>query len=801
MVRFRSSAILLVLVGLLTAMPVNAQARFMSAGAADSFASGGNGTQAVRARLVQDDATVGGTFRVAIELRTEGLDTNTLGSATVDLDFDPEQLSVTGFEEGVLAYAQTPYSVSPSLINNGTTARLTITSSGVGTGGFDRDGYEVGSAYVPVLTYVFTIDAAFDEADFPIDCASLSVGYYESLDNASGNGVILDNSAGAVPMLSVRPLAVRTFDLTSDAGWRVLSGLPGMSLDDLLGPLTTQGFPGADQTGFSNVYQWEEAAGWASAASQSAELPATDGVAFLAFAEDLPASVRVAGAALDEAYSAGSPASCSAFPLAFGVMFTDGGAHGFEDGWNLVGNPTAYTLDWDAPGWTRSNLTNTLYVYDPESEQYLTWNGETGSLGDGLIAPLQGFWVKATTTTPQLVAPEAALTSGGTFYGRSEALAANVPASSDVEGAELSAAVLGAGRAEGPQRSSAVVGLRVEGEVEGVNGMEDRWAAAYVSFQPGSAPGVDRYDAEALAGLGSASLDLYTVVGSEVGEERALEIDARPLAEIPSSGALEIPLAFEATAGGEVVGGKFELTWPEVRALPPSVQVLLVDTETGTEVDLSAARSYRFEVTHDALRSEALIVTREKQGATLSAREAAAAMEHHAVEHHSNKVALGSGPASEQVAQVDSDPQHARRLSAPVVQSGNRTTARFLLRFARVQGRSAGTDETAATSETSDGVAKAGTEAALPEAFALESVYPNPFVSRATVRFALPEAADVRLVVYDLLGRQVAVLADSDRAAGYHTAVWDASDRPSGVYVLRLVAGSHAFTRRLTILR
>jgi hypothetical protein len=94
-----------------------------------------------------------------------------------------------------------------------------------------------------------------------------------------------------------------------------------------------------------------------------------------------------------------------------------------------------------------------------------------------------------------------------------------------------------------------------------------------------------------------------------------------------------------------------------------------------------------------------------------------------------------------------------------------------------------------------------GASSSLPEAYALESVYPNPFAGRASVRYALPEAADVQLVAYDLLGRRMAVLVDAPQAAGYHTAVWEASGLPSGVYILRLVAGEHTFAERITLVR
>jgi len=94
------------------------------------------------------------------------------------------------------------------------------------------------------------------------------------------------------------------------------------------------------------------------------------------------------------------------------------------------------------------------------------------------------------------------------------------------------------------------------------------------------------------------------------------------------------------------------------------------------------------------------------------------------------------------------------------------------------------------------------TEASTPEGtFRLESVYPNPLASQATIGFALPTAQDVRLAVYDVLGREVAVLADGVRAAGEQSVAFDASALPNGVYLVRLEAGTVRLVERVTVVR
>jgi len=78
----------------------------------------------------------------------------------------------------------------------------------------------------------------------------------------------------------------------------------------------------------------------------------------------------------------------------------------------------------------------------------------------------------------------------------------------------------------------------------------------------------------------------------------------------------------------------------------------------------------------------------------------------------------------------------------------------------------------------------------LPSSYGLEQNYPNPFNPTTQFNFALPEPATVSLVVYDVLGRRVAELADGHHEAGYHSTIWNATDQASGVYFARFVVTS-----------
>ncbi len=78
---------------------------------------------------------------------------------------------------------------------------------------------------------------------------------------------------------------------------------------------------------------------------------------------------------------------------------------------------------------------------------------------------------------------------------------------------------------------------------------------------------------------------------------------------------------------------------------------------------------------------------------------------------------------------------------------------------------------------------------------------PNPFVGRTDFTFGTSETDDVRLAVYDILGREVAVLVDSRLEAGTHKATFNARGLAAGVYVYHLTVGSKAQSGRVTVAR
>jgi hypothetical protein len=85
--------------------------------------------------------------------------------------------------------------------------------------------------------------------------------------------------------------------------------------------------------------------------------------------------------------------------------------------------------------------------------------------------------------------------------------------------------------------------------------------------------------------------------------------------------------------------------------------------------------------------------------------------------------------------------------------------------------------------------------------YRLDQNHPNPFNPRTTIAYALPRDGHVRLAVYDLRGRQVAVLVDGTQTAGEHSLVFQADGLASGVYFYRLQAPGFEQVRRLVLAR
>ncbi len=95
----------------------------------------------------------------------------------------------------------------------------------------------------------------------------------------------------------------------------------------------------------------------------------------------------------------------------------------------------------------------------------------------------------------------------------------------------------------------------------------------------------------------------------------------------------------------------------------------------------------------------------------------------------------------------------------------------------------------------------AAKKAAVVESKDLASAYPNPFNSTVNIRLNLPEAAVVKLEIFNLLGQKVATLANLPLDAGSHVYRWDAAGNASGVYLYRLEASAHVESHKLLLMK
>ena len=92
-------------------------------------------------------------------------------------------------------------------------------------------------------------------------------------------------------------------------------------------------------------------------------------------------------------------------------------------------------------------------------------------------------------------------------------------------------------------------------------------------------------------------------------------------------------------------------------------------------------------------------------------------------------------------------------------------------------------------------------EGVVPEKYELSQNYPNPFNPVTVIRYSIPKAEEVSLVVYNLIGEEVAHLIDERKPAGSYTVKWNASNISSGIYFYRLQAGDFVQTRKMLLLK
>lgn len=150
----------------------------------------------LRVTIVRNDYVVDGLLSVALEAKTTDLEPAiTVGSATIDLNYQSAKLEPIGYSEGV-PDAASGYGVAISDLTDdgGTYLRLSLTSANIGVGFGKSSGQDIGSTYQRLVTYEFKIlpDAITSNVSLTIREGSLSLGFYDSKSNENGTSVILE---------------------------------------------------------------------------------------------------------------------------------------------------------------------------------------------------------------------------------------------------------------------------------------------------------------------------------------------------------------------------------------------------------------------------------------------------------------------------------------------------------------------------------------------------------------------------------------------------------------------------------
>ncbi|MCH8928313.1 MAG: T9SS type A sorting domain-containing protein [Candidatus Marinimicrobia bacterium] len=94
----------------------------------------------------------------------------------------------------------------------------------------------------------------------------------------------------------------------------------------------------------------------------------------------------------------------------------------------------------------------------------------------------------------------------------------------------------------------------------------------------------------------------------------------------------------------------------------------------------------------------------------------------------------------------------------------------------------------------------------LPETYAISANYPNPFNPTTEINYQVPENANVKIVIFNLLGQKVATLVDDELVAGFHSTQFNGlTDRgrplSSGIYFYRMTTGGFSKTQKMMFLK
>lgn len=337
--------------------------------------------------------------------------------------------------------------------------------------------------------------------------------------------------------------------ISGSEGWRLMSPPSDqLTYGELLDSLWTQGFTGADsETGNSNVYTWDESQQQFVSISNSTD-SAKVGVGLLVYVfgdsdKDGTAEAFPRNIIKDmEIYS-----SETTFPL---DLTDDNDAGTTLDGWNLIGNPYPFPINWTnsthGSGWGKQAMFISMYIWNSSAGEYQSHNGTAGTFATPDIAPWQGFWVKSELVNSPMIVDENAKSTAGTF----NKIVQTVPE---------------------------IRFLLKELPVDSRDALK---SGTMVMFSEYSTTGLDELDSYKLQSLNAEYLSLFTTL--DTGQN--LDINSLPDS---LSEPITVKLDYEVSHSS----GKYELTWNH-KLLPKNWEFIITDTKNRVEINLKDVSSY-----------------------------------------------------------------------------------------------------------------------------------------------------------------------------------------------------------------
>lgn len=362
----------------------------------------------------------------------------------------------------------------------------------------------------------------------------------------------------------------RTTAIKESEGFRTLSApASGTIFNEMLAPMWTQGITNSDSpnNGSANVWKWDKNSGsngdWVPLNNQqSSTLSSAEGFLFYAYSDDdadgqnegFPKHITTL-----EYDGEGSLNSGSINPVS-----------NLGDGvFEFIGNPYSKTIDWDNV--SNSGLSSTIYVYDNSAGSWIMWNGTSGDLTNGLVAPFQGFFVQGNGGSGSVTIEEDDI-SGATSLEKSVNKEKNDPA----------------------------VKLNLK------NGTYSN--SAWIQISEQAEAGRDQLDGVELKPLDKPAIQLYTKDSSG----KPLNINAYPAKERIDLTLSMISLGIQDSSNMEA-----ELSLDTLKHFEGEVSVFLRDHHKSSTVELTQNSSARVELTHQSVSSEKAAKNSSKPGLPL----------------------------------------------------------------------------------------------------------------------------------------------------------------------------------------